>query len=229
MSSRPDDITGLLQKGPDPTAFRQGRLLTFNPVTGANTVLVQGGTLTNLPLLIEGGAFNLQGDDVLGAGNGNVVILMRMRSSWAILGRVLTQGDPNIINASDISQVGRFQNTFTVTGTNATVTSLSVPSTPAWANKVTLISTFSSTFTSTSATQVNIQLQHDVNGVAQTISPAISTSIPSVATACASVSDVVAFIIAPGSSLTIRGNAVAAPNNCTGAGFIVVSAQFQKV
>lgn len=233
MSSRPDDITGLLQKGPDPTSFRQGRLLTFSATTGANTVLVQGGTLTNLPLLIEGGAFNLQGDDALGAGNGNVVILMRMRSSWAILGRVLTQGDPNIINSADITQGLRLSTTNfpipTVTAAPITITSL----VPSWANKAVVQSGWTTSAFSSVATQYQSEIltlgSSPAFGVSSTF-PVSNIAAGTVVTQ--TVVDSVPVAVNPGSTLTIQGavrgltTIPADPNNTA---FLVVTVTFQKI
>lgn len=238
---RPDDISGLFGKGPDNTPFRQGRLLTFNPATGANTILCQGSVLTNLALLIEGGAFNLQGDDVLGAGNGNVIIMMKMRSSWAILGRVLTLGDPNIINSGDISQAGHVSIAFATTTSLAAVISLGA-TVPAWANKAVIFSTFTATFQTPIgvATQANISLQHNVGATAVTATSQVSTSIPTNATAGLSISDAVNLgsptiyngVPLAGQLITIQGNAFSSPNaipTAANTGFIATTIQYQKV
>lgn len=231
--SRPDDITGLLQKGPDPTSFRQGRLLTFSATTGANTVLVQGGTLTNLPLLIEGGAFNLQGDDALGAGNGNVVIIMKMRSSWAILGRVLTQGDPNIINSADITQGLRLSTTNfpipTVTAAPITITSL----VPSWANKAIVQSGWTTSAFSSVATQYQSEIitlgSSPAFGVGSTF-PVSNIAAGTVVTQ--TVVDSVPVTVNPGSTLTIQGavrGLTAIPADPNNTAFLVVTVTFQKI
>jgi hypothetical protein len=130
-----DDLVDLFQPPDDPSTFRQGRLLTFDKNTGANTVSLSGAVLTNLPLLNIGDTVNLQGDDVLGPGNGNVVILMKYGAAYAILGRVVTVGS-TILNSTAIETKG--SNPFS-SGGFATTSSLVVQASgivqvPAWAN-----------------------------------------------------------------------------------------------
>lgn len=84
-----DDLTPLLVPRPVPgSGFRQGTVVAFNPLTGANTISVAGGVLTDLPLLNIGDSVNI--------GPGDVVVLMRLRSSWAILGRVVVPGSSEL-------------------------------------------------------------------------------------------------------------------------------------
>lgn len=233
--SRPDDITGLLQKGGDPTAFRQGRLLTFNPVTGANTVLVQGATLTNLPLLIAGGVFNLQGDDSLGTGNGNVVVLMRMKSSWAILGRVLTQGDPNIISAIDILQSVNINANNQPITTSFSVYTTATATIPTWATKALVISTATFAFFAAAATTVTAIIESatsNPNAVVDT--PQTQFIIPAGGMGTLTLSQAVPFTgLIPGTTaMTVKAAALASAgvaadtrNNVN----LTTSIQFQKV
>lgn len=75
-----DDLVSLLTRRPAPgLGLHTGQLTAFDagpPVT--NTVLVAGATLTDLPVLDTG--VGLAADDV--------VLLLRNRTSWLILGRI---------------------------------------------------------------------------------------------------------------------------------------------
>lgn len=232
---RDDDLTDLLTPKPDDGfGFRQGRLLTYTPLTGANTVLVGGGVLTNLPVVIEGGPANLQGDDVLGPGLGNVVIIMKMKSAWAILGRVLIPGSPDVISSNDIIQGTRVPNpafTFPATPANAvTITAV----TPSWANKVVVQSTFVCTVSASVAgqPQIGIQILSGATLLATTPFPnALGIlDIPAGKTGTITVSDAANLPVVPGGTLTINGvvGAAAAFANTSNA-WLIVTVTYQKI
>lgn len=98
--------------------YRQGRIVTFNPVTLENTVSVGGSVLVNLPLLGVAEAASFVAGSIVGLacvrGDGG--------ETWAIIGRFVT---PNTADATDaITQVGQS----IVTGfTAATESTTSVP------------------------------------------------------------------------------------------------------
>jgi hypothetical protein len=94
-----DDLTALFAPpAPGPSQdvrWRQGTILTFDPVTLVNTVDVGGTTMTNLPILGVAEAASLAA--------GSVVGLLAIEStlgtvSYAILGRLVT---PNTAAATD--------------------------------------------------------------------------------------------------------------------------------
>lgn len=118
------------------TPFRQGRLLTFNQNTGANTVDVGGAVLIDVPLLNIGDTVNLEGDDALGPGNGNIVVVMKMRSSWAIMGRVVAVGSAQLAVASVATEIKTDDGeNFAVTVADVAVAATSNFTIPVWANK----------------------------------------------------------------------------------------------
>lgn len=127
MSGR-DDITNLFHSKEEAEPYRQGEILTYNIATGENTVRVGLAVLTNLPLLNIGDTINLQG--------GDAVVLLKFRSSWAILGRVLVPGSSAVQSAAV-----EFK-TMSASATNFTVP-VSTPATrctgsvivPDWANQ----------------------------------------------------------------------------------------------
>lgn len=83
--SRADDLAPLLAPPPEPAfGFRQGTILSFDQSNGANTVNVAGTVLTNVPII--------SGSESLEFSPGDVVVLLRFASSWAILGRVVIPG-----------------------------------------------------------------------------------------------------------------------------------------
>jgi hypothetical protein len=66
--------------------FRQGSIVTWDPDTAENTVLVGETLLENLPILNTSEASLLQAGDVVG--------IMSSGSSWAIMGRLVIPGTP---------------------------------------------------------------------------------------------------------------------------------------
>ena len=88
-----DPLADLFAQSPvgqaQPILYRQGVILTFNPVTLQNTVRVDGTVLTDLPLLGVAEATSLV--------PGSVVGIQCVGSSWAIIGRFVT---PNTADAT---------------------------------------------------------------------------------------------------------------------------------
>lgn len=123
-----DDLTGLLGPGDGPEfGFRQGTVVSFNIIGGQNEIDVGGTVLTDLPFLNPGGYTILQ--------PGDVVVLVRMRSSWAILGRVTTPGGTKAIGRyTELSQAGWVDgaSNYSLTTSFATKATLNF-TIPAWA------------------------------------------------------------------------------------------------
>lgn len=98
--SGPSDITDLFG-GPPPgpgqnVNYRQGVVLTFDQATLSNTVNVGGTVLTDLPLLGVGESTLLVPGSVVGIIN---VSATGGAASWAILGRLVTPGSAQAIDA----------------------------------------------------------------------------------------------------------------------------------
>lgn len=66
--------------------YRQGTIVTWNPDTAENSVLVGATVIDNLPILNTSEASLLQAGDVVG--------IISSGSSWAILGRLVIPGTP---------------------------------------------------------------------------------------------------------------------------------------
>lgn len=103
-----------------------GLLTSFDPTTGANTVVVNGAALSNLPILITGAEVGL----IPGA----TVWLMVINNTYAIMGQVAPVGSSafgreSVATADAFAQASGF--TMTTTPQNLVATSINVPS---WAN-----------------------------------------------------------------------------------------------
>ncbi|WBQ02937.1 hypothetical protein [Kribbella sp. CA-293567] len=87
-----DNLAPLFDTGQPGVRFRQGTVTAWNPSTGANTIDVAGGTLTDVPILNTGEAIALKA--------GHVVGLLGQGSTWFIVGRITPAGDANFAAAS---------------------------------------------------------------------------------------------------------------------------------
>lgn len=125
------DLVNLFNPGPGLPPFAQGQLVTFNPLTGQNTVNVNGSVYTNLPLL------NVP--DVVNMVAGSVVMLAQLGGSYAIMGRVVVPSSSQL-NSSVILPIaaGGSHNNFAIT-TGATNVQTNTITAPAWANFVSFI------------------------------------------------------------------------------------------
>lgn len=143
-----DDLTPELvqmkQDIADTTPFRQGYLVYFDLATGNNIVEVGGGQLTNLPLLNIGDTVNLVGENTAGLGNGSVIIVAKMNSSWAILGRMIPAGAGQL-NSTAIgyggTNPGLIGTGLTATGAGFVTKVTGTVVVPAWANRASVIAT----------------------------------------------------------------------------------------
>src|SRR5690242_8706771 len=83
---RGEDLAGLLapNRQEDPLGFHSGTVLAWDTNTGANSVQVAGAVLADVPILNTSEAIKLEAGDVVG--------LLRFRSTYFILGRVTVPG-----------------------------------------------------------------------------------------------------------------------------------------
>lgn len=89
MSFAPDDLGPLLfppVRGD--FGFHQGKVVTWNQSTGENTVLVAGATLVDVPILNGTEVPLLEPDHIVG--------MLRFKSSYFILGRIIIPNTPDI-------------------------------------------------------------------------------------------------------------------------------------
>lgn len=89
---RSDDLAPLLAPSPGPAVgYRQGVIVTWNPDTAENTVSVGGALLTNLNILNTSEAAIL--------GPGDVVGILTLPGTWAILGRLTIPGTAEAVSS----------------------------------------------------------------------------------------------------------------------------------
>jgi hypothetical protein len=89
---RSDDLVPLLKPAPGPAVgFRQGVIVSWNPDTAENTVVVGGSILENLPILNTSEASLLAPGDVVG--------VLTVGATWAILGRFTYPGTPEAVSS----------------------------------------------------------------------------------------------------------------------------------
>lgn len=128
------DLTNLFRAPGGGESFRQGTIVTFNPASGANSVNVGGAVLANLPLV--------NASDVVNYTAGDVVVLLKFRSSWAIMGRVIVPGGTDLASASvgfdSTSATGSSYtiDTFGAGGLTKATATINVPS---WANQAAVL------------------------------------------------------------------------------------------
>jgi len=112
-----DDLTTLFTAQPTgpatPMRYRQGTILTWNPITLENTVIVGNATYTNLPVLGAAEAASYR--------EGTTVGITVIDSTWAIIGRFCIPGTADALDA--ITQIGQRATTATVTTLEATTSS----------------------------------------------------------------------------------------------------------
>ena len=89
---RSDDLVPLLAAGPGPAVgYRQGVIVTWDPDTAENTVSVGGSLLTNLNVLNTSEAAILTAGDVVG--------ILTLPGTWAIIGRLTIPGTPEAVSS----------------------------------------------------------------------------------------------------------------------------------
>lgn len=193
-----DDLAPLFAKDPQDWGFRQGTIVAWNVFTGLSTVRVGGATLTDVPFLSQAGQVQyLPGDAVL---------LIRFKSSWAIVGRYVSPGG----NAA----IGRyFELTGAATGTVFSGFSLSTSfvtkatldiNVPVWASIATVTATLMAQAINSTASKDNMQ------GAVQTAG-AISTTWTAPTTATTDLASVTVvghhgpMLVTPGGTLSIVG------------------------
>ena len=139
-----DNLAPLFDKGAPGVRFRQGTVLTWDAETGANTIDLAGGTLTNVPILNTGEAIALRA--------GHVVGLLGQGSAWFIVGRITMPGDPGFASAS-VAFAGNFASStsFPITTTRTPKATVTLNA-PAWADEAVVYATASASLGNPNAT-----------------------------------------------------------------------------
>lgn len=132
-----DNLATLFGKDLPNVRFRQGTVLTWDPNTGANTIDVGGGTLTNVKCLTSGEAIALKA--------GHVITLLGQGSTWWIMGRIAGFGDPDFAGSSVAFDQDHASATNFGLTTTATALATATLDVPPWADEalVTVVGTVS--------------------------------------------------------------------------------------
>lgn len=123
--TRSSDIAPYLVHKEDESAFHQGVVLTWDSLTGQNTVDVAGGILTDVAVLSTG-------DSIMLAAGDNV-FLIRFKSTFFILGRISPAGSGALGIRSAASPATGFTNSTTYgdlsIGAGPSLSSVFIPTT----------------------------------------------------------------------------------------------------
>jgi hypothetical protein len=190
-------ISDVLPVRSDPAEpFRQGTVLTFNAATGANTISVAGGVLTDVPMAENSGVVNLAA--------GDAVILLKMRSSWAILGKVLPAGGGDFAaSAVAFAQDLDFDDNFATLLGPAELTPVSVTlAVPSWANEALVTATACMSAINSTASTRGMYAGVTIGGVGGGWGSA--TSIPAGLQGASSATRS-RTIVSPGATITVSG------------------------
>lgn len=124
----PDDLAPLLGYGDVPDlGFRQGQIVAWDEATGTNTVNLGGVMLADLPALNLGEFTILQ--------PGDIVALLRYKTSYFILGRLILPRNPDRNRSSvDFGAAGLTQTGFSLNVAGNIRASQTIP-VPSWADE----------------------------------------------------------------------------------------------
>ncbi len=192
-------LVDLLGTPDDGVGFRQGTVVAWNSSNGQNTILVAGGTLTDVPILNTSEAIALQA--------GHTVGLLTFNGSWFILGRITKPTDPDFASASvAFGGLGVSANNFSIT-TSLAIKASGTIDVPAWADEAVVLLTANATVANTSVNPFYATMQAYIDGIAGgTASFGISAANPA---ANNSANDLVAGacsaqrVITPGATIAL--------------------------
>lgn len=130
--ARADDITDLLTPAKDPGfGFRQATVVSFDSATGNCFINLAGALIGPMPILSEVSGVNLTA--------GDVVILLKSKSSFAILGRVYPAGDPKLFVGAQFAEAwSNTATTFAVPVAAGTIFTSITITPPPWSNTATI-------------------------------------------------------------------------------------------
>lgn len=205
-----DDLSDLFRPGAGGMSARSqivlGIMKSFSNVNGANTVLVNGTLMTNLPLLLTGAEIDYS--------PGDPVLILVLGNTYSILGKVATVGSSQFASAS-IQSASTFVSTsgFGVGLTDVTILSTSI-TVPAWANSATVIAHYNMTFFVPSSQGASVPYTNlHVDSAATGWRGCGSTPTPEYGTISLGLS--VTETVTPGGSISITGHASTQGGNPT--------------
>lgn len=141
-----------------PSQIVQGILTAFNTVDGSNTVVVNGGALTNVPMLLTGAEIEYDA--------GDPVLLLVLGNTYMILGKVAGVASSQYASASQAT-AGYFgqlaSNTAYSPSAVVNVVSANIQ-VPTWSNRMTFFGSAEIGFKNTSGLDADVTVYHVMNG-----------------------------------------------------------------
>jgi hypothetical protein len=138
--------------------FHQALVVFFDSASGVNTMLVAGGTVLNVPMLNIGDSVNIK--------TGDTVALLRYRSTYFVLGRVMVPGASDFGSSGIAVQGGGVSaSTFAVTTSFVVQTTVSL-TVPAWATRALVLGVTNTTVQNTTASSDSFQGRTQIDGTA---------------------------------------------------------------
>lgn len=190
-----EDLTPYRRDEPD-WGFRQGTIVSFDLFVGTSTVRVGGALLTDVPFLAQSGQVYYE--------PGDAVLLVRFRSSWAIVGRYVTPG-----GTAAIGRYTEFTGAYEATPvlgwslTTSYVTKISLPITvPIWAQVATVTATLMAVGRNSTGADDFLNGRVQLNGATfgGSAGPAVTAKWGSV-----TVGSHGQILVTPGGTLTVTG------------------------
>lgn len=140
----------------DNLAFHAGKVVAWNKSTGANTIEVAGTPLQDLPMLNIGDTVNLA--------PGDVVALLRFKSTMFVVGRIVQPGSEALASGAVLPETGNIAaDSYTITTSSTTVVSTTLTA-PPWSDAVTVAVTMQGTGRNNRGVLDFMYLRGSING-----------------------------------------------------------------
>lgn len=152
-----DDLAPLFagQDKPD-VGFHQGRVMSWNLGSSENTISMAGAVLSNVPVL--------NGTEPLLLKEGDVVGMLRFKTSYFVLGRIIVPGQTELGSLPGLQQgVGATETSFSLSSDSVNVAS-AVFQVPEWANQALVMCNAHATVNNVEATPRFVYLAATVSG-----------------------------------------------------------------
>lgn len=153
-----DDLTPFLKasNGKPEVGFHQGRVMAWNQNTSKNTISMAGAVLSDVPIL--------NGTEPLILKEGDIVGMLRFKTSYFILGRIMVPGQTEVGSLPGLQQgVGASERSFPLSVDDSNVAQ-AVIQVPEWANQALVMCTANATIHNPDANHRFVYLAATVSG-----------------------------------------------------------------
>lgn len=152
------DIAPLLapSKGKSDIGFHQGRVISWNQSTSENVISMAGAVLTNVPVL--------NGTEPLTLKEGDIVGMLRFKTSYFVLGRIVIPGQSDVGTLPGLQQGVGDTETFFSIGVEKSNVAQAVFNVPEWANQALVMCTANASVNNTSDGHRFVYLSATVSG-----------------------------------------------------------------